>query len=378
MLANYSSNQTYFNTTSSTTSNTTSLIVTIIQLLAFTTVILTAFVGNILVCIAVYKFRQLQTTTNIALVSLAVTDILMVYVITLHAIMVIQGRWTFGNALCKVTGSVGLTLNLMSLLHLAYISLDRFIAIIKPFRYQVWITKQRVIKAMFLMWFIAILLLNGPWGDFEYRANVFGCLNGVKRGEFKLSTFIMLIVFVSLPSAFILFTQIWVCNVARDHARKMNKQQTNLRISYSEPSPPVMSREKETRYSRKTTAETKYKREMKSVKTFGILVGCFLVCYIPFYTVATLRSFNGLNSVQSSILTTVTWIAFVNSAMNPILYSLRHRQFKTAFEKIFRKGLARIAPMQLPETSRRNSVLGNSSSFQEGTLRNDNSLVTIN
>jgi hypothetical protein len=288
------------------------VVVIIIELIAFTTVILTAFTGNILVCIAVYKFRQLQTTTNVALVSLAVTDILMVYVIILHAVMVIEGKWTFGDTLCEVSSSIGLTLNLMSLLHLAYISLDRFIAIIKPFRYQVWITKQRVIITMICLWSMVVLLLNGPWGDFEYRANVFGCLNGVKRGEFKLSTFILLVIFVSFPSGFILFTQVWVCNVARGHAKKMNRQQTNLRISYSEPSPSVIKCETDTKVSRRTSIETTFRREMKSVKTFGILVGCFLVCYMPFYTVATLRSFNGLDSVSSTVLTTVTWIAFVN------------------------------------------------------------------
>ena len=298
---------------STTTDDTQPVIVMIIQLLAFTAVILTAFTGNILVCIAVYKFRQLQTTTNIALVSLAVTDILMVYVIVLHAVMVIEGKWTFGKTLCEVSSSIGLTLNLMSLIHLAYISLDRFIAIIKPFRYQVWITKQRVVITMLSLWFSAVLLLNGPWGDFEYRANVFGCLNDVKRGEFKLSTFILLIVFVSFPSGFILFTQLWVCNVARGHAKKMNRQQNNLRISYSEPSPPVITNDSNSSVvSRRTNSETTFRREMKSVKTFGILVGCFLICYIPFYTVATLRSFNGLDSVPPTVLTTVTWVAFVN------------------------------------------------------------------
>ena len=307
-----------FNTSHSNSSDTTStndtqpVIIIIIQLLVFTIVILTAFTGNVLVCIAVYKFRQLQTTTNIGLVSLAVTDILMVYVIVLHAVMVIEGKWTFGDTLCEVSSSIGLTLNLISLIHLAYISLDRFIAIIKPFRYQVWITKQRVIITMLCLWFTAVLLLNGPWGDFEYRANVFGCLNGVKRGQFKLSTFILLIVFVSFPSGFILFTQLWVCNVARGHAKKMHRQQNNLRISYSEPSPPVITCESNTRRSTRTSAETTFRREMKSVKTFGILVGCFLVCYVPFYTVATYRSFNGLDSVPASVLTTVTWIAFVN------------------------------------------------------------------
>ena len=297
------------NSSDTTATNNTHVVVIIIQILAFTTIILTAFTGNILVCIAIYKFRQLQTTTNIALFSLAVTDILMVYVIILHAVMVLEGHWTFGNTLCEVSSSIGLTLNLMSLLHLAYISLDRFIAIIKPFRYQVWITKQRVVITMLSLWFLAALLLNGPWGDFEYRANVFGCLTDVERGEFKLSTFILLIIFVSFPSGFILITQLWICNIARDHAMKMNRQQTNLRISYSGPSPSIITHQSETRMR---SRDTTFRREMKSVKTFGILVGCFLICYIPFYTVATYRSFNGLDSLPSFILTTVTWIAFVN------------------------------------------------------------------
>ena len=301
------------NSSATTSSHDTKpLIVSVIQVMIFTVVILTIFTGNMLVCIAVYKFRQLQTTTNIALVSLAVTDILMDYVVVLHAVMVVEGQWTFGNTLCEVSSSIGLTLNLMSLLHLAYISLDRFIAIIKPFRYQVMVTKSRVVIAMLCLWFFAALLLNGPWGDFEYRANVFGCLSEVERGEFKLSTFILLIAFVSLPSCFILFTQLWVCNVARGHAKKMTTQRTNLRISYCAPTPSVTTRVTDTNVSRTVNMETTFRREMKSVKTFGILVGCFLVCYIPFYTVATYRSFNGLDSVPESVLTTVTWIAFAN------------------------------------------------------------------
>ena len=298
------------NTTSSNESR--PLIVSIVQVMIFTAVILTIFTGNMLVCIAVCKFRQLQTTTNMALVSLAVTDVLMVYVVLLHAVMVVEGHWTFGNTLCEVSSSIGLTLNLMSLLHLAYISLDRFIAIIKPFKYQVMVTKSRVMITMLGLWFFAVLLLNGPWGDFKYRANVFGCLSEVKRGKFKLSTFVLLILFVSLPSGFILFTQLWVCNVARGHAKKMTRQRTNLRISYCAPSPSVTTRETDTNVSRTVNIETTFRREMKSVKTFGILVGCFLICYIPFYTVATLRSFNGLDSVPESVLTTVTWIGFAN------------------------------------------------------------------
>lgn len=175
--------------------------VIVLQLFVFITIILTAFAGNMLVCIAVCKFRQLQTTTNIALVGLAVTDVLMVYVIILHAIMMTEGRWTMGDTLCEVSSSIGLTLNVISLLHLAYISLDRFVAIIKPFRYHIWITKKRATIAVLYLWLITVLLLNSPWGDFEYRANVFGCLSEITRGSVRPATLTILIVFVSFPSA---------------------------------------------------------------------------------------------------------------------------------------------------------------------------------
>lgn len=70
--------------------------------------------------------------------------------------------------------------------------------------------------------------------------------------------------------------------------------------------------ESDKRDSTRTNIQAAFRREMKSVKTFGILVGCFLVCYIPFYTVATFRSFHGLNTVPSKVLTAVTWCVFVN------------------------------------------------------------------
>ena len=63
------------------------------------------------------------------------------------------------------------------------------------------------------LWFFVVLLLNGPWGDFKYRANVFGCLSEVKRRKFKLSTFMSLMSLASLPSGVTLFTQLWVCGV---------------------------------------------------------------------------------------------------------------------------------------------------------------------
>lgn len=82
----------------------------------------------------------------------------------------------------------------------------------------------------------------------------------------------------------------------------MTRQKNNLRLSYCAPTPSVTTRETDTNVSRTVNIET----------TFGILVGCVLIYYIPFYTVATYRSFNGLDSVPENVLTTVTWIGSAN------------------------------------------------------------------
>ena len=325
------------------------LLWTIIQLLIFSVIIATALLGNILVCIAVYRFSYLQTTTNYAIVSLAITDVLMVYVMILHATTVVKGEWTLGITLCDVTSTVGLTLNLVSLVHLTYISFDRYIAIVKPFRYQVWITKRRVAIIMIVLWFTTCIILNLPWADFKYRSNVFGCVKNVKRGKFRLSTLVILLTFVSVPSAFILFTHISIFRIARSHAVRLKKQENHLNNSLQQhPDVTQDGRGLSPKNPRRTAAAlSTFKRELKSVKTFAMVVGFFLICYIPFYVVATTRSFKGLDSVPAPVLTTVTWFAFVNSCINPILYSLRHQQFKKAFKKIFHRGTIRVVPIQL-------------------------------
>ena len=314
----------------------TVLLWTIIQLLIFSFIIATALLGNILVCVAVYRFSYLQTTTNYAIVSLAITDVLMVYVMVLHATTVVKGEWTLGITLCDVTSTVGLTLNLVSLVHLTYISFDRYIAIVKPFRYQVWITKPRVVIIMIVLWFTTCIILNLPWADFKYRSNVFGCVKNVKRGKFRPSTLVILLTFVSLPTAFILFTHISIFRIARSHAVRQKKQESHLNNSLQQHPDVTQDGDLSTKNTRRTAAAlSTFKRELKSVKTFAMVVGFFLICYIPFYVVATTRSFKGLDSVPAPVLTTVTWFAFVNSCINPILYSLRHQQFKKAFKTIF-------------------------------------------
>ena len=77
--------------------------------------IILAFVGNVLVCIAVFKKAHLRTIPNMFIMNLAVSDIPMAIVCmptSLHVL--ISGKWPFSSSVCDMHGVSILTYSLSS------------------------------------------------------------------------------------------------------------------------------------------------------------------------------------------------------------------------------------------------------------------------
>ena len=77
--------------------------------------IILAFVGNVLVCIAVFKKAHLRTIPNMFVTNLAVSDILMAIVcmpVSLHVL--ISGKWPFSSSVCDMHGFFIFTFGIVS------------------------------------------------------------------------------------------------------------------------------------------------------------------------------------------------------------------------------------------------------------------------
>lgn len=73
-------------------------------------------------------------------------------------------------------------------------------------------------------------------------------------------------------------------------------------------------------------------REHKAAKTLGIIMGCFLLCWLPFFSWYTIATLCGTAcEVPSALVDTLFWIGYFNSALNPLIYAYFNTEFRQAF-----------------------------------------------
>lgn len=71
----------------------------------------------------------------------------------------------------------------------------------------------------------------------------------------------------------------------------------------------------------------------KAAVTVGIIMGVFLICWVPFFCINIVAAFckTCIPDITFKIL---TWLGYSNSAFNPIIYSIFNTEFREAFKRI--------------------------------------------
>jgi len=70
------------------------------------------------------------------------------------------------------------------------------------------------------------------------------------------------------------------------------------------------------------------------------------VCYVawsPFFTVNLVGALCGPGCVPPLVFAVFTWLGYVNSTMNPIIYSIFNREFRDAFRRVLADARRRVA-----------------------------------
>ncbi|XP_012219298.1 histamine H2 receptor [Linepithema humile] len=259
--------------------------------------------GNTLTILAISWARRLRNViSNYFILNLAMSDLL-VGVTLLYNLAIYVDNGLYNNKPLCIWYIV--TINLAcggSMLYLIAIAVDRYVAIVHPLSYNAYITRKRALLVIIVIWILITAVSAIPiyWNcsdaDVSWTQMCETILPkyykmGIQMPSFCLSWIAMLL----------LYWKIW--KEAKMHARRMNL----------------------------TVVSNIADHKNVQVMMLMLILGCFSICWLPYFVVASMVSF-GVN-LDWSLKLTFT-LATANSGMNPFIYAWKNSNFRRAFQKM--------------------------------------------
>ncbi|XP_062867840.1 alpha-1A adrenergic receptor-like [Trichomycterus rosablanca] len=308
--------------------------------------ILFAIVGNILVILSVVCNRHLRIPTNYFIINLAIADLLLgTTVLPVSATLEILNYWVFGRIFCDIWAAVDVLCCTASIMSLCVISIDRYIGVRYPLQYPSIVTEKRAILAMLGVWILALIISIGPLLGWKEPPSEDETICPITEEPFY-ALFSSLGSFY-IPLAVILAMYCRVYIVAKRTTRNLeagvmrersDSSELTLRVHYrgSQIQEDCSGISKGQMRSSLSVKLLKFSREKKAAKTLGVVVGMFILCWLPFFLVLPIGSFNTNLRPPETFFKVIFWLGYFNSCLNPIIYPCYSREFKQGFIRILR------------------------------------------
>ena len=354
-----------------------------------------ALVGNTSMMFLITSVKKLQKPTNLFLLSLVTADILTSTVIIPMYIESFLHRENGIKCMCllqKYSFILGTSGSLMSL---TIVSIDRMMVISYPYLYIRRLNRKIATIIIICLWFWLIAFNSATFYEFEEWKRI---LPLCKRGIPKILFFIVTPPGFYIPAILIVLAYIKIFKIARWHNKKMFQQSTPLKrvnLNYSETvkgCEPSQVRKTKTRsttiitnvsvdsmvdeqtidynqhYEQQPVTEIKPKsttskpiiingkgkfheislalsRDIKTAKKVGALIGLLVLCWSPTALLYIYTTIKGIQLKPTDSLRYVNevciMLSFLNSAINPYLYTMRDKSLKKNAKRLFNKTFRR-------------------------------------
>ncbi|XP_038869880.1 trace amine-associated receptor 13c-like [Salvelinus namaycush] len=189
---------------------------------------------NLLVIISISHFKQLHTPTNLLILSLAVSDLLVgliVIPVTTEAVM--EQCWDFGEYFCVFQIYVTFLCTTLSLGNLVLISIDRYVAVCDPLLYHSKITITRIMCCISITWCCCIIYRATIIKNFVNVQVPSRCLNECFIAEGSIWVNIIdLVITMIVPCSIIITLYMKIFVVARSQARNVFSKEAAIIIGF--------------------------------------------------------------------------------------------------------------------------------------------------
>ena len=255
--------------------------------------------------------RQLHTPTNVFLLSLAVSDLLVGLVVMPTAVVTMQSCWFLGKITCALLMLLSFIVTSSSVGSMLLISVDRHVAICAPLHYSSMITPSRAKICVSLCWICSVIynfiILKDQWSQIDMLNS---CPQECAVFISYISGAVDLIFTFFGPVTVIIVLYMRVFVVAVSQARVMRSQTVAVK-------------------SRTLNVVAK-KSELRAARTLGIVLLVFILCLCPYYG----PSLAGQDTTVVGTPYPQSWLFYCNSSINPLIYAFFYPWFRKAIKLI--------------------------------------------
>ncbi|XP_005392826.1 PREDICTED: neuropeptide FF receptor 2 [Chinchilla lanigera] len=308
-----------------------------IFIISYFVIFFLCMVGNIMVCFIVARNKHMHTVTNLFILNLAISDLLVgIFCMPITLLDNIIAGWPFGSTMCKTSGLVQGISVAASVFTLVAIAVDRFRCVVYPFKPKLTIQTASVIIVIIWVLAVTIMLPSAAMLHTQeekyYRVRlhsqnksspVYWCREDWPNQEMrKIYTTVLFTTVYMAPLALIVVMYgrigISLFRTAVPHTSKRNQEQWH----------------------------TVSKKKQKVIKMLLMVALLFMFSWLPLWTLMMLSDYADLSSNELRVINIYIypfahWMAFCNSSVNPIIYGFFNENFHRGFQDAFQLQICR-------------------------------------
>ena len=326
-------------------------------------ILLFTFSMNLTVIYAIFNVSYLRSSvTNFFIASLAVSDALVSLCILPVKIKFALNNLRFcsSESACRFYLTADHTFFSASILNLLVIAVDRYIALMYPYKYPHLITNSRARIVIALVWLSALVCgasVNVKWDDPSDPAILISRYQCVNKNLWYITVVYIVVFYIPIIVMGIIYFRILKLATlhaksiakytynnsgsAREMKAKKNKPEYGNTLAESKPIGRYGSKKKKS--DANFHAEQCRKMVLKATKTVAAVFGTFVICWIPVSVISLTESWckgcvvNDLRWRQFLFVFFVEVLPVFNSMLNPLIYAFMNTFYKKAIKEVLSK-----------------------------------------
>ncbi|XP_052055285.1 cholecystokinin receptor type A isoform X1 [Apodemus sylvaticus] len=360
-----------------------------VQILLYSLIFLLSVLGNTLVITVLIRNKRMRTVTNIFLLSLAVSDLMLcLFCMPFNLIPNLLKDFIFGSAVCKTTTYFMGTSVSVSTFNLVAISLERYGAICRPLQSRVWQTKSHALKVIAATWCLSFTIMT-PYPIYSnlvpftknnnQTANMCRFLLPSDAMQQFWQTFLLLILFlipgIVMVVAYGLISLELYQGIKFDASQKKSAKEKRLSggggggsgggsgggggggvsrryedsdgcyLQKSRPPRKLELQQLSTSSSggrvnriRSSSSAANLIAKKRVIRMLMVIVVLFFLCWMPIFSANAWRAYDTASAEKHLSGTPISFIlllSYTSSCVNPIIYCFMNKRFRLGFMATF-------------------------------------------